>query len=82
MSKVVRYYAKPDGQFFGGWEGDPDIHEDPFPQMGYIEVPRTAPSTEWYWNFEDGDFYLPDTSGENSPLSDISSDKAEQASSI
>ena len=58
MTRIVRYYVKPDGQFYGGWEGDPDIHEDPFPGMSYIEVPYTALSTEWYWNFEKEEFYL------------------------
>lgn len=61
MTIVVRYYVKPNGQFYGGWEGDPEESEDPFPGQGYIEVPNTAPSAEWYWNAEAGAFYLPES---------------------
>lgn len=60
MTRIVRYYVKPDGQFYGGWEGDPDIYEDPYPEMGYVQVPHAAPSVQWHWNFEKEEFYLPE----------------------
>jgi len=64
MSNIVRYYAKPSGQFYGGWEGDPDVVNDPFLAMGYIQVPQIAPSTDWYWDPATEAFYLPDVVSE------------------
>lgn len=74
MTNVVRYYIKPSGQFYGGWEGDPEVYDDPFPAMGFVEVPHAAPSTDWYWDFDRSDFYMPDPSNGASSTTDGSAE--------
>lgn len=60
MTSITQnFYCLPSGQFFGAWMGDPESDENPFPGMGYIEVPSAPEDTRFFWDAELQAFFLP-----------------------
>ena len=60
---TLLYYVKPSGQYVGAASVPDDMDPETTPNQhrdaGYIEVPGHAPSSEWFWSFENGEWYLP-----------------------
>lgn len=60
---VQLFYCLPSGQFFGSWVGDPVKDRNELAERGYIEVPASAESTDYFWSAERQDFYMPPSAG-------------------
>ncbi|MFF7108090.1 phage tail assembly chaperone [Pseudomonas sichuanensis] len=60
MSAITqKFYCLPSGQFFGSWMGVPGRDDNPFPGLGYIEVPSAPGDTQYFWDAEQQVFFLP-----------------------